>query len=254
MAISLSSIKRGNIPKPPRILTYGVHGIGKTSLAAGAPNPIFIQTEDGMGSIPRDTFGLMKSFDDVLSAIGSLYAEDHDYQTVVIDSLDWLEPLIWAHTAQENGWKDIEAPGYGKGYAAASDQWRNFFDGLNALRDDKNMAVVMIAHSEIKRFDSPEHEPYDRYVIKLHSRASGLVQEHVDAVLFANYRVTTVKSDAGFGKKVTRAVGGTDRLLYSVERPAFLAKNRYDMPDTLPLDWAAIAEYVPYYNQTLTQE
>jgi len=249
MPISIASVKRGNAPKPPAMLVYGVHGIGKTSFAASAPNPIFIQSEDGLGSIDASTFGLMKSFDDVLEAINALFNEDHDFQTVCIDSLDWLEPLIWAHSAKENGWKDIESPGYGKGYVAALDTWRMFLDGLQALRDEKNMGLIMLAHSEIKRFDSPETEPYDRYQPKLHTRASALMQEHVDAVLFANYRITTVKSDVGFNKKVTRAVGAGDRLLFTSERPAFLAKNRFSLPDTMPLDWQSIAENIPYYPQ-----
>jgi hypothetical protein len=109
------------------------------------------------------------------------------------------------------------------------------------------MGVILIAHSEIKRFDSPETEPYDRYQVKLHARASALVQEHVDAVLFANYRVSTLKTDVGFKKSVTRAVGGGERLLHTAERPAFLAKNRFGLPETLPLDWAALAAGIPFY-------
>jgi len=71
----------------------------------------------------------------------------------------------------------------------------------------------------------------------------------MDAVLFANYRISTVKSDAGFGKKVTRAVGGGDRVLYTEERPAFLAKQRYNLPAMIPMLWSDFAAAVPYYNQ-----
>lgn len=247
MALSISDVKRGNTPKPPRVMIYGVHGIGKTSFAASAPNPIFIQSEDGLGTMESATFGLMSDFSQVMEAVGVLFNDEHEFQTVVIDSLDWLEPMIWASVSKDNGWKDIETPGYGKGYAAATETWRMFLDGLNALRDERNMSVIMLAHSEIKRFDSPEHEPYDRYQPKLHARASALMQEHCDAVLFANYRISTVKSDVGFNKKVTRAVGAGDRLLYTSERPAFLAKNRYDLPENIALDWQSFAECVPYY-------
>jgi hypothetical protein len=91
----------------------------------------------------------------------------------------------------------------------------------------------------------PDFDSRPRYVIKLHSKASALLQEHSDIVLFANYRVSTVKSDVGFNKKVTRALGSGERLLHTAERPAFLAKNRYGLPDTLPLSWAALAEALP---------
>lgn len=248
MAISLSSLRQKSVAKPPRLLVYGTAGIGKTSLGMAAPSPVFLQTEESEVDCP--TFGLLKTYDEVMEAIGALYSEAHPYQTLVLDSIDWLEPLVWRHTAEVNGWKDIEAAGYGKGYIAALDQWRTILDGMNALRDERGMTILLIAHCEIKRFDSPETEPYDRYQIKLHNRASALVQEHVDAVLFANYRVSTVKTDLGFNKKAVRGVSGGDRLLYTNERPAFLAKNRYAMPDSLPLSWPDLAGSIPYLANT----
>jgi len=247
MAISLASLRSSTSLTPPRLLIYGVAGIGKTLFATSAPRPVVLQTEDGLGTISVPTFGMLRSFDEVMQAIGSLYDEPHEFQTVVVDSLDWLEPLIWQHTAQQHNQANIEAFGYGKGYLAALDAWRSFLEGLNALRDERGMAVILLAHAEIKRFDSPETEPYDRYQPKLHARASALVQEHVDAVLFANYRITTLKSDAGFGKKVVRGVTGGDRLLHTVERPAFLAKNRFGLPETLTLSWPEFAAGIPFY-------
>ena len=96
MALNIASLRSGAQNKPPRILAYGVHGVGKTSFAASAGAPVFLQTEDGLGLIDAPSFGLLKTYDEVMEAIGALYSEDHDRKTVVIDSLDWLEPLIWA--------------------------------------------------------------------------------------------------------------------------------------------------------------
>jgi hypothetical protein len=247
MAISLASLKRASDRKPPRLLVYGTHGIGKTTLGQDAPAPVFLQTEESEVGVP--TFGILKTYDAVMEAIAALYSEGHDFQTVCLDSLDWLEPLVWRETCRRNKWGTIEDAGFGKGYLAALDVWREVLDGFAALRDEKGMGVIFLAHAEIKRFDSPETEPYDRYQIKLQPRASALVQEHVDCVLFANYRVSTVKSDAGFNKKAVRGVGGGDRLLYTTERPAFLAKNRYAMPDSVPLDWPSVATSIPFYTQ-----
>jgi hypothetical protein len=253
VAISLNSIKRSGKPKPPTMLVYGVHGIGKTSFAASAPNPIFLQIEDGLGTIEADTFGILKTYTEVMEAIGSLYTEDHEFKTVALDSADWTETLVWAETCRINGWKSIEDAGYGKGYAAALDLWKMLLDGLNALRDERGMAIVILAHSEIRRFDAPDSEPFDRYQPKLHKGASAILQEHADCVLFCNYRVNTVKADAGFNKKVVRGVGSGERLLYTVERPAFLAKNRFSLADNMPLSWDALAEGIPYYNQNQTK-
>jgi hypothetical protein len=247
MAISLASLKSSSFLLPPRLLMHGPPGIGKTTFAAGAEKPVFIPTEDGLGIVEVPHFPLARSFDNVMDALEALYGEPHEFKTVVVDSVDWLEPLVWQHACQANGWASIEEPGYGKGYLAALDVWRQYLDGLNALRNERGMTIVQIAHTDIKRFDSPEHEPYDRYVIKLHARASALLQEHSDVVLFANYRISTVKSDVGFNKKITRALGTGERLIHTIERPAFLAKNRYDLPESLPLDWKAFAAAMPQF-------
>lgn len=247
MAISLASLRSSTSLSPPRLLLYGVAGVGKTEFAAASPRPVILQTEDGLGRIEATTFGLLRSFDEIMEALGALYTEPHDFETLVVDSLDWLEPLVWQHTARTHNQPDIESFGYGKGYLAALDTWRSFLDGVNALRDERGMGVILIAHAEIKRFDSPETEPYDRYQPKLHRSASALVQEHVDAVLFANYRVSTLKSDVGFNKKVVRGVSGGDRLLHTAERPAFLAKNRFGLAETLPLSWPELAAGIPFY-------
>lgn len=245
MAISLASLKRGTALAAPRLLIHGVAGVGKTTFAAAAPAPVFILTEDGLGTLNADHFPLARTFEEVMESLVALHVEEHAFQTVVIDSVDWLEPLVWAQACKDNGWKSIEDAGYGKGYVAALDLWRQYIEWLNALRDDRGMTVIQIAHTEIKRFDSPEHEPYDRYIIKLHARAAALLQEHSDAVLFANYRISTVKSDVGFNKKVNRALGSGERVLHTAERPAFLAKNRYSLPDSLPLSWEDFANAMP---------
>jgi len=248
MAISLASLKTSSRLTPPAIIVHGVAGVGKTTFAAGSDSPVAICTEDGLGTLKLPHFPLARSFEDVVEALASLHAEPHEHRSLVIDSLDWLEPLIWQHACKINNWSSIEEPGYGKGYIAALDLWRQYIDWINALREDRGMMVIQLAHTDIKRFDSPEHEPYDRYVIKLHARAAALLQEHADIVLFANYRISTVKSDVGFNKKVTRALGSGERVLYTAERPAFLAKNRYDLPDVMPLDWGAFGAALPKFN------
>lgn len=236
MAFNLQSISRNNALKAPRVMVYGVEGVGKTTFAAGAPNPIIIPTEDGLGSLEVAHFPLVTSTDQVREAIGTLYNDEHDFGTVVVDSLDWLESIIWQEIEKKHDAKDLA---YGKGALIAAEVWRELLDGFNALRNDKNMAVVLIAHSTIKRFDSPETEPYDRYLPKLQERSSALVREWCDAVLFANYRTVVKKSDVGFNKEVARGISTGERLLYTSERPAFMAKNRYALPDSIPLSWDA---------------
>lgn len=241
MSISLASLSRGISIKAPRIMVAGVEGVGKSTFAASAPNPVFIPTEDGLGSINTTAFPLAKSEQDVLDAMGALYTEDHDFQTVVVDSVDWLETLIWRDIESKFDAKDLA---YGKGAVIAADRWRTILDGLNALRDEKGMCVILLAHVHIKRFDSPETEPYDRYSPKLQERSSALVREWCDAVLFANWRTVVRKEEVGFNKTVSRGISTGERLLFTSEKPAYLAKNRYALPETLPLSWPALSDAI----------
>lgn len=246
--------------KPPRILIYGAHGLGKSTFGASAASPVFIQTEDGLDAIDAPAFPLAKSFQDVMSYLGELATEDHNYKTLVVDSLDWLEPLIWAQVIKERPTtekgakvKSIEDYGYGKGYIFVMDVWQEYINAINYLRNNKGMMIIQTAHANIKKFDNPETESYDRYEIKLHKSASAKVQEHCDIVLFANYFVGVKKENEGF-KDRKRAIGSGDRYLYTQERPSAVAKNRYSLPEEIPFDkdgayWSTIASHIPYFNK-----
>ena len=234
----LSSIKRGPDLKPPRVVLYGTEGCGKSTFAAGADNPIFIPTEDGLGSLDVARFPLVKTVADVRTALESLLHSEHDFRTVVLDSADHLELIIAAEVEAKNDAKDLA---YGRAAVKQADIWRDLLEGFNALRNQRGMAVIILAHVAIKRFDSPETEPYDRQILKLSERSGSYLREWCDALLFANYRTVVKKAEVGFNKEVARGISNGERLIFTSERPAFMAKNRYALPDTLPLSWDALS-------------
>ncbi len=249
MALSLSDLKQVKSTMPPRIVIYGPPGMGKTSLAAEFPNPVFIQTEDGAPSdIEIVTFGHVRSYADVVSAMGSLYSEAHDRQTLVVDSLSELEKLIWQETCARNKWKDIEQPGYGRGYAASEYVWQEFMEGLNALRRDRGMTVILIGHSETAKFDDPTSASYSRYEIDLHKIGKALVDREVDAILLIKQDVTLQKEKQGFNSERSIA-GGAARFIHCSPAAAFNAKSRYGLPDSILYTkgqgYAALAPYLP---------
>lgn len=240
MAFDLSSISRTKRMRAPKIVIAGPGKIGKTTFASQAPNAVGILTEDGADAVDASAFPLCSSLSDVYSAIGTLLKDEHDFESVFIDSLDWLEPLLHQHVCEANKWASIETPGYGKGYIAAAEEWRTLLSGLEALRAQRNMAIILIAHDKIKRFESPLHEGYDQYTLKLHDRAGALVQEWADVIGWANYRIVTTQSDAGYGNKETKARTTGERILHVEPHPAHMGGNRFGLKN-MPLSWEAFS-------------
>jgi hypothetical protein len=241
VAFDLSSISKTKRMRAPKIVVAGPGKIGKTTFAASAPNAVGILTEDGADAVDAQAFPLASSLTEVYQAMTTLLKEPHDFQTVFLDSLDWLEPLVQQHVCDVNKWASIEAPGYGKGYIAAAEEWRTLLNGFEALRQQRNMAVILIAHDKIKHFESPLHDGYDQYVLKLNDRASALVMEWADVIGWANYQITTVESDAGYGSKEVKARTTGKRILHVEPHPAHMGGNRFGLKN-MPLAWGSFAE------------
>ena len=228
----------GREAQPPRIMVYGSEGVGKSTFAANAPKTVFIQTEDGLSEIDCTKLPLCTSFDDVVRQLTLIRDEDHEFGTVAVDSLDWLERLIWDRVCQDYGVKCIEKAdgGYGKGYTHALTYWRQFVNLLGEIRAKRKMAIVLLAHAKVERFEDPEHPAYDRYTPRLHKAACSLVCEWVDAVLFATKRM---RVDSDTGRAAPVGADGGERVLRSNGSPACIAKNRFGLPSEFPLSWPA---------------
>jgi hypothetical protein len=242
--MKLTAVTRGKIERPMRVLLYGVEGVGKSTFAANAPSPIFLAAEDGTSQLDVARFPEPKSWRDAFDALDELITADHDFRTVVVDTLDWLEPMCWQHVVNKaNSTKitSIEDFGFGKGYVAALDEWRLLLAKFEQLRLKRGMHVIFLAHSWIKTFKNPEDADFDRYELAVHAKASGLIKQWCDAVLFARYE-TFANTDEK--TKRTRGVSTGARIIHTQRTAAWDAKNRHDLPDALPLDWQAFADAV----------
>jgi hypothetical protein len=255
MAKSLSELYSTKSDKPPIMLFYGKDGVGKTSLASEWPDCIYIQTE---GENPPDDVempspGTMESFDELIAVLKQLATTEHEFKTVIIDSLDGVEPLVWEKTCKRIGADSINSnekgspASFGRGWTEADREWTEYFKAIKALKE-LGIAVIQIAHPKVKIFESPTTDPYARYQLKLQERASDLLRERSDIVGFMDFRVTLKEKEIGFNKKSVHGEGGGDRQIHFEERPGFLAKRRAGLPASVSIKkgegYTAISKYV----------
>ena len=236
--MSLAAIQKKAKAKPSIVIIYGPSGLGKTTLAVGSKDPIVIQTEEGLGILTKNRdiphFPLAKDYDTFYGYLKSLVDEKElPYSSLILDSLDWLEPLIHQKTCEAHKQPSIESFGYGRGYSESLKYWREVLDLLNRLRNEKSMRIVLIAHNQIKAFHDPSTEAYDRHELKMHKAASALVLEASDMCLFLNYKKGTVKVQGNKG--LTNKTVQSGRILVTTESPAAVAKNRYGLPEEIPV-------------------
>jgi hypothetical protein len=232
----LAKVTTGVVTKPHLVLVYGPDGVGKSTLGAQAPKPIFLGSEAGTDNLDVARFPKLTSTQDAFLAVKALIEEEHDYKTLVIDSVDWLETILHGDICRSHNVKSIElaAGGYGKGYVEAFNWWNTFRQLLDELRDRKKMNVVLIGHSDIVTFNDPNTQStYERYQLKLHKKSAALLREWVDCVFFVNFETFTKKE----GNNRVRAFGDGARLIYTERRPGFDAKNRKALPPSIPLGW-----------------
>lgn len=265
MAISLANLKSDDNRKPPRVIVYGPEGVGKTTLGLGAPNAVLIKTEEGQGEIgaTRFTFDkdgreVARDFDEVLEAIKVLGEEEHEFKTLVIDSITSLEVLLHRQLCARYNESNIVGNKKGSEFAfeagikLAAREWDYFLSCLDYLNEKRGMMIILVAHSSVAKFKSPDTEDFDYYEIDVEKKFSvSVLKKWADAILFLRYEKPLLATeDKGFGKKVAKAKLEEEgaRILYTEPRSSHTAKNRYGMPYEIPFPkvdaWKLLAPYL----------
>lgn len=238
----LFQVTTGKVKKPPIIGLHGKPGVGKSTWASQAPAPLFIQLEEGTNSLDVARTPLMKDWADVVATMTSLINEEHSYQTVVFDTVDMLEMAIWRCICERENVKSIElaSGGYGKGYKSALEEyWTRFIDGCRAMRDKRGIGTIMLCHSVDREVTSAASETYLRSEPKLFASSSGKVDVadyligQCDAWGYISADVRTVDS-ADKERKIAK--GGTKFFQHWYPAAAHLAKNRYGITESIPLN------------------
>ena len=230
----------GKIATAQKVVIYGPEGVGKSTLAARFPQPLFIDTEGSTNKMDVARYPKPTSWEMLKNEVRE--APKTGCKTIVIDTIDWAEKLCIASICDASQKKGIEDFGYGKGYVYEREEFGKFLDLLQEIVDG-GVNVVLTAHAQIRKFEQPDDlGAYDRWELKLGqktgSQISPIVKEWADMVLFCNYKTHTVVTDKE-GKK--RKAQGGERVMYTSHNPCWDAKNRDGLPEILPLAYEPIA-------------
>ena len=235
--------------RPIVATVLGDAGMGKTSLAATFPKPVFIRAEDGLQALPiderPDALPTLNSVDDLWSQMSALIKEDHDYKTVVIDSVTALERMFGQHVIDSDPKKPKSLAqaggGYGAGFQAVATLHQRVRKGAELLVN-KGIHVVFIAHADLENVDLPDEDPFSRYSLRLHKRSVAPYVDDVDAVLHVRLK-TYVMGDEGKRK----AISDGSRIVVCHASAASISKNRYRITEELPFNLGSnpLTPFVP---------
>lgn len=230
----------GVMPKAVKVVVYGPEGIGKTTFAAQAPNPLFLDTEGSTTRLNVRRFAAPNSFAMITEQVNYVLRNPGICKTFVLDTADWAQRLCVDAVCARHQKSGIEDFGYGKGFSYVYEDFGRLLNLLDQLID-RGINVIITAHAAMRKFEQPdEMGSYDRWELKLinsqKTNVAGMVKEWADMVLFANYETIVVKSE----DKKNKAQGGR-RVMYTTHNPCWDAKNRFSLPEKLPFDFSHVA-------------
>ncbi len=227
-------ILHGRQRRPITACIYGVPGVGKTTFGAASPNPLMYCLERGADHLDVSKVEAPDSWDAFLGDMRELGTSEHGYKSLVVDTLDALEPLATAAICAKHSKATLADFSWGGGYALLQQEWRLFLSTLERLRDKRGMNIILIAHEHRKALADPELGSFEMYRPKLQDKVWALTNEWCDAVLFAQFDQAMLEAKDG---QRARAIVSGRRVLRTTRGTGFVAKNRYGLEPTIDLDW-----------------
>lgn len=231
----MATRSKGAQDAPTRVLICGVEGVGKSTLAAKAPRPLFFDVENGSNQLDVDRVSGFRDWQDLITELLSEIT-DTEHDTIVIDTVDAAEKLLTEKLLRQYKAAAIEEiGGYGKGYNVMGDAWLELMRTLNRLHES-GKHIILISHVRITSVTMPDQMgSWSTYALKLSKQIASFVKEWADAMFFCRYVNTTVKD--GTAVKIV----GARRVLNTQHGNGWEAKNRYGLEPELPLEWDSIA-------------
>ena len=230
------NITTGRVARPQKLVFYGVEGIGKTSLAAQTPDPLFIDTEGGTAHLDVRRLQKPASWEELIALVKEVASTPDVCRTLVIDTADWAEQMCIDHICAKYKQPGIESFGYGKGYTYLAEEFARLLAACDeVILSGKN--VVITAHAKMRKQELPDEQgAFDRWELKIATQTAPLLKEWPDALLFLNFKTLVVATDSN-----THKAQGGKRVMFTSHHPCWDAKNRHNLPEEMDLCYASIA-------------
>jgi hypothetical protein len=236
MAFTMESIQKGIVEKPRKLVIYGPPKLGKSTLAGSTKNSLMIPTEDRVSHIDCDKTPVVKKYDEILEIFDFILNGKHKYKRIIIDTLDWLEPIIHHNICEKNNFKSLtddhnKETAFAKGLKYhAVDGWKKFLHNCDVLRDN-GIATIFIAHSHSITVNPPISDSYDKEVMKIDKNALSVIEEWADIIGFYEKEIYVKKDDSGINKKGKALPTNSRKLYLSGSNPAMISGNSFGLGD-----------------------
>lgn len=235
-------ITTGTIDKPLKAVIYGPEGVGKSTWAAAWPAAVFIDTEGSTDRLDVARLPAPRVWKELIGYVKGLVEDPHQFRTLVIDTADWANKILNEDLCVERKKASIAAFGYQEGYIEAQRRWDELLELCERLRDKRRMNVLFTAHAVLRKVEEPtEAGNYDHWELNVDKRIAAALKQWAELLVFATFKLNIVE---GTDKK-KRGIGGRNRVCYTTRCAAYDAKNRFNLPEEMPLDFAAFAEHIP---------
>jgi hypothetical protein len=233
--VDLKRITKGKVERAPRVLLYSTDGYGKTSWAANAEDPFFIDANKGSLGFNNVQRIIPANWSEVKEWTAAVASGDVKCKTLVYDAVTDIETMSHLELFPGSTVDKYEG-GYGKGDTMVIVAWRELLSQLERIWAN-GISIVFLAHCTVKRFEDPlVVGGYERFEVACRPKLAGLLRQWVDYVLFGMGDVALAGGKGENKKAVTTGA----RWLYTRRVPAYDAKARGTtmFPEKIPLSWA----------------
>lgn len=196
-------------PTAPKLMIYGLSGVGKSTLASKLKNPVFIDMEGGLNYMDVARTPTLTSYASVLKVLGELFnvaeAGKREYDTIVIDSVDWLVRKVVEKAAGIDKNKLDETlnrsnGGYGNGKQVLENHIRTYLLPLLVTLNKQGYGICLIAHADRKVLMNSDGSDIEQIAPKIDVNTMNTFVEWCDNVFFlkkdiSGERVLVLESD-----------------------------------------------------------